>query len=296
MTSGSTGILHGYTAKFPINPKRKVPAMEWTAERKRGAGLIADTVRDRWAHAVLLTLAAAPQRPGSLFDTFQRHDPVNAALFGPHAMYREHISRILSDLTRAGLSDRGDGHVYRLTELAAGMLASLGATAEYSAAHFEFLVRGCRTIGRLDTDAPMPAETDDGPEARTARLGRRAQVALFGILLEPAWSMQVLTELADGPLRAAELLTRINAVVEANRDVAGPASLSRGALYRRIEGMRGTGLVACAGSGGTGFGLTGFSVGLLESMGPIAAFGIARDAGLADAARVRRGDGVRSTS
>lgn len=270
--------------------------MAWDAESVRGAGLVAEPLRELWRHATLLALADGAARPVEILDMFNAAVPSNATVFGQRAVYRECVSKHLGWLLRAALVERipievGDGrqHAYQATVLGSGLLQAVEPAVGYAVGWYGSLVRICQAANGLPVHGPPRPDPAESPRMQAERIRRRCAIAVFGYLLEPAWTWQTLTALSAGAARVSELLDAVNAKGRGNMELLGYAEVSRGALYRRLEGMQGLGLVAeFPQLDGSFYRLTGFSRGLLGAFGAAARFGVEHRVALAAGARIRQ--------
>lgn len=244
-----------------------------------------DWLRDRWFYAALVLLRAQPMSPSELLDTFKTKRPANAAIFGPHTLYRKTVTRHLGTLTRGGLIEPGPlvgrRREYAVTGLGCGLLDSLADATAYGRDRYIWLVRCARMQQHMDPCAPIPMRSPgDSDEVAEERLRRRATALLFEGVFGPKWTFAVLAAMTRGPLRPYRIIAVVNAAVAASPDVVS-GHLVDSTLAARLDTLQRMGLVvqipAQVGRR-TSYALTDEGRALMVALEPVAAFGIARDA------------------
>lgn len=257
----------------------------------RGCGLVVDLLKDRWLFASLVALDHEALSPAELLNLFESAHDANAPVFGPHSVYRELVTRRLTSLTKAGLIEPnarcGRRRAYRSTALGAELLASLQASGRWGVAHYEWLVTYSRIQRHLDVDEPIPGPDPADPLGRE-RMRRRSLALLYGELLSPKWTYATLVALAGRSLRFVEIITAVNAAVDASSDVVS-GHLADPALSDRLDALQGLTLVDRVREFGRAhcYALTVQGRELVASLEPVAAFGIRRDAEMTAAVLAR---------
>lgn len=230
---------------------REVFAIEWEPAHTRGTGLIVDILRERWRHATLYALRDGPLQPGALLEIFESAagHKRNRAIFGDHAVYRECVHRHLAELFHGGLIARHTVRAdhaatyYSLAPAAAGLLDAIEPTIDHGFTTWQDLVllsQEQRNVSRASIEPPdLTAMT---PVAR-ARARRRVGVLLFAVLLQPPWTLSVLSGLSGDPMRPTALTGHINASIAANRDVLTTTSVSRSTVSTQLGRLHELGYV-----------------------------------------------------
>lgn len=246
--------------------------------------MVVDVLRDRWHYACMAVLRSNPLSPSELLNAFHAAAEDAAQVLGTHNVYPERVTRHLSVLTAAGLVKpgcvRGRLRTYSTTPLGADLLDSLDAAAHYGWHRYGWLVRCTRAERHIDLNAPLPApDPADSDDMVRQRLLRRTVVMLFGTVLAPKWSFATLAALTGAPLRPYRILAVVNGAVGASPDVVS-GHLATPMLNTRLDRLQQLGLVVCIDSEmdrRTSYALTDDGHALMESLEPVAVFGMRRD-------------------
>lgn len=257
----------------------------WSCEHFRGCGMTVDWLRDRWFYAALVLLRAQPMSPSELLDVLKATRSVNVPIFGPHLIYPESVTRHLGTLTRGGLIEpgplEGRRREYTVTGLGCELLDSLTDATTYGRERYDWLVRCARMQQHMDPCAPIPMRSPgDSDEVAEERLRRRATALLFGVVFSPKWTFATLAALTRGPLRPYRIIAVVNSAAAASPDVVS-GHLVDSILAARLDMLQRMGLVVQVSAQvgrRTSYALTDCGRALMESLEPVAQFGIARDA------------------
>lgn len=280
--------------------------MAWMPARTRGGGLVVDILRERWRLATMYALHAAPMQPSGIVDLFHAAEKRNIPVFGDHVIYRECVVRHLSELFHGGFIARLSSRTatiaspdtfYALTDIARGLLAAIEPAIDHGIAIYPELVDLSRASRNLPPAiTPAVALEELSPEVMI-RVRRRAAVLIFGLLLQPPWTISILTGLSGGPLRPTALTEDVNALIAANADVLSTRRVSTSTIHRQLGRLRALGYVEQIddpagrnphrppGAPERASALTPAAVALLEALEPAADYAADHDAGMAMMAR-----------
>lgn len=258
--------------------------MYWDLMHRRAAGFGVTVLRPVGVYSILAMLARLPHlHPSDICRLLTVADELDAPLVGARGFDLQSVSHRVAGLREAGLIVRCSGHgepgrhtAYELTRLGAGLIGSLSEVTDWGMQHYALAVSAARSRAGM------------GPGSLAAdvagRCSRRATGMALG-MLDMRWAFAMLGQVRIAGERGVESLPAQDAINEALGLLPERVRYSMNGTTRHtvLRYLEDAGLVVrwreprFARPARVLFGTTPAGLSLMDSLWPLATWGVAHD-------------------